>query len=112
MAHAFEWGKLLKCHLKGKTCRKWANGLKVGNSEKNWTPRVGLPPPRGNILVYYNNNYSKIFFSETTWPIKAKFYSKHLWEGGVNVFINNPGHMIKMAAMPIYGKNPSKIFFS
>ena len=19
-AHAFEWGKLLKCHLKGKTC--------------------------------------------------------------------------------------------
>ena len=51
MAHAFEWGKLLK----GKTCRKWANGLKVGNSEKNWTPGVGLPPPLGNILVYYNN---------------------------------------------------------
>ena len=25
------------------------------------------------------------------------------------MFINNPGHMIKMAAMPIYGKNPSKI---
>ena len=28
------------------------------------------------------------------------------------MFINNPGHMTKMAAMPIYGKNPSKIFFS
>ena len=27
------------------------------------------------------------------------------------MFINNPGHMSKMAAMPIYGKNPSKIFF-
>ena len=26
--------------------------------------------------------------------------------------INNPGHMTKMAAMPIYGKIPSKIFFS
>ena len=26
--------------------------------------------------------------------------------------INNPGHMTKMAAMLIYGKNPSKIFFS
>ena len=26
--------------------------------------------------------------------------------------INNLGHMTKMAAMPIYGKNPSKIFFS
>ena len=28
------------------------------------------------------------------------------------MFINNPGHMIKMAAMSIYGKNPLKFFFS
>ena len=49
-------------------------------------------------------------FSETAWPIRAKFYRKHLREGGINVFINNPGHMTKMAAMPIYGKNLSKIF--
>ena len=28
------------------------------------------------------------------------------------MYINEPGHMTKMAAMPIYGKNPSKIFFS
>ena len=28
------------------------------------------------------------------------------------MYINNPGHMTKMAAVPIYGKNPSKIFFS
>ena len=27
------------------------------------------------------------------------------------MFINNPGHMTKMAAMPIYGENPSKFFF-
>ena len=26
------------------------------------------------------------------------------------MFINNPGHMTKMAAMPIYHKNPSKLF--
>ena len=26
--------------------------------------------------------------------------------------INNQGHMTKMATMPIYGINPSKIFFS
>ena len=26
------------------------------------------------------------------------------------MYINNPGHMTKMAAMPIYAKNPSKIF--
>ena len=28
------------------------------------------------------------------------------------MFINNPGHMTKMATTPIYGKNPSKFFFS
>ena len=27
------------------------------------------------------------------------------------MFINNPDHMTKMTAMPIYGKNPSKIIF-
>ena len=27
------------------------------------------------------------------------------WEGGTKVCINGPGHMTKMAAMPIYGKN-------
>ena len=46
------------------------------------------------------------------WPIKAKFYVEPPWEGGTKVYIDGPGHMTKMAAMPIYGKNPSKIFFS
>ena len=48
--------------------------------------------------------------SETAWPIKAKFYVEPPWEGGKKVCINGPGHMTKMAATPIYGKNPSKIF--
>ena len=26
------------------------------------------------------------------------------------MYLNNPGHITKVAAMPIYGKNPSKIF--
>ena len=60
--------------------------------------------------VHRPSTVSKIFSSETAWPIKAKFYMKHLKEGGINVYINNPGHMTKMAAMPMYGKNPSKIF--
>ena len=42
----------------------------------------------------------KIFSSETAWPIKAKFYMKQLQEGGTNVYINNLGHMTKMAATP------------
>ena len=46
--------------------------------------------------------------SETAWPIKAKFYVEPPWEGGTKVYINGPGHMTKMAAMPIYGKNLKK----
>ena len=46
-----------------------------------------------------------IFSSETAWPIKAKFYVEPPWEGGTKVYINGPGHMTKVAAMPIYGKN-------
>ena len=42
-----------------------------------------------------------IFSSETALPIKAKFYVEPPWEGGTKVYINGPGHMTKMAAMPI-----------
>ena len=52
--------------------------------------------------------FSKIFFSETAWPIKAKFYVEPPWEGGMKVYINGSGQMTKMAAMPIYGKNLTK----
>ena len=51
--NALEWGKLLKCHLKGKSCRKWANGLKVGNSKKKLDPRGWSAPT--HIHVYYKN---------------------------------------------------------
>ena len=33
---------------------------------------------------------------------------KHQYERGTNVYINNPGHMTKMAATAIYGKNLKK----
>ena len=46
-----------------------------------------------------------IFSSETALPIKAKFYVEPPWEGGTKVYINGPGHMTKMAGMPIYVKN-------
>ena len=52
--------------------------------------------------------FSNIFSSETALPIKAKFYVEPPWEGGTKVCINGPGHMTKMAAMPIYGKNLKK----
>ena len=66
---------------------------------------------QGELIVYpYSGvrcrrrrlHYLNIFSSKTALPIKAKFYP---WEGGTKVYINGPGHMTKMAAMPIYGKN-------
>ena len=51
---------------------------------------------------------SNDFSSETTGPIVTKF---HMWPpgvGGTKSCSNGPGHMTKMAAMPIYGKNLKK----
>ena len=52
--------------------------------------------------------FSNIFSSETAWPIKAKFYVEPPFKGGTKVYINSPGHMTKMAATSIYGKNLKK----
>ena len=60
---------------------------------------------RPSVVVVRPSTFSNIFSSETAWPIKAKFYVEPPWEGGTKVYINGPGHMTKMAAMPIYGKN-------
>ena len=84
---------------------------------------ISSPEPlgsQGELIVYPSSRrlsvrrppFSNIFSSETAWPIKAKFYVEPPWEGGTKVYINGPGHMTKMAATPIYGKNPSKVFFS
>ena len=70
--------------------------------------------PIGELIVYQYSGvrrrcccrrppFSNVFSSETAWPIKAKFYIEPPWEGGTKVYINGPGHMTKMTAMPIYG---------
>ena len=56
--------------------------------------------------------FSNVFSSETAWPIKAKFYVEPPCEGGTKVYINDPGHMTKMAAMLKKCSKPLKIFFS
>ena len=54
------------------------------------------------------STFSKDFSSETTGPISIKFHMQHVDRGGKKVCIFRPGHMTKMAAMPIYGKNLKK----
>ena len=58
------------------------------------------------------STFLNIFSSETTGPIKLKFHIETPKDAGTKVCSNGPGHMTKMAAMPMYGKNPLKIFFS
>ena len=52
--------------------------------------------------------FSKIFFSKTAGPIKAKFHLEPQWDGGTKVCSRGLGHMTKVAATPIYDKTPSK----
>ena len=52
VAHAFEWEKLLKCHLKGKASKKLANGLNIDYSEKRKRPKGFICPCTG---VKYHN---------------------------------------------------------
>ena len=46
--------------------------------------------------------------SETNWPFEAKFHVEPPWDGGTKIYSNGPGHMTKMAVIPIYGKNLKK----
>ena len=50
------------------------------------------------------STFSNIFLSETTGPIETKFHAEFSWDRGTKVRLDGPGHMTKMAAMPIYGK--------
>ena len=63
-------------------------------------------------VVRPSSTMLKRLLLNTTWPIKAKFYVEPPWVGGTKFCSRHLCHMTKMAATPIYGKNPSKIFFS
>ena len=54
------------------------------------------------------STFSNDFSSETTGPIATKVHMQPTGKGGKKVYIFGPGHMTKMASMPIYGKNLKK----
>ena len=63
-------------------------------------------------LAHYSirQSHSSNISSEFAGPVKAKFHRELIVMGGTKIYSNDLGHMTKMAAMPIYDKNPSKIF--
>ena len=48
---------------------------------------------------------SNMFSYKTTEPVKAKFDMRPKWVGATKVCLPLLGHITKMAATPIYGKN-------
>ena len=63
------------------------------------------------IQGHSDSTFSNFFSLEAARPIETKFHMGPPWDRGTKVYSNGPGHMTKMAAIPIYGKN-LKIFFS
>ena len=61
------------------------------------------------LCTYKNSNR---IFSEATVPIWTNFFMKAFRYKEMKIWWQDAGQMTKMAAMPIYGKNPSKIIFS
>ena len=60
VAYAFEWGKLLKCHLKGKASRKLANGqitCILINLKKENGPRASSAPALGLNTILFKHVY-------------------------------------------------------
>ena len=56
--------------------------------------------------------YKNIVFSEAIRRIELNFHMNTPYDKLAKIYTNGSGHMTKMADMPIYGKNPLKIFFS
>ena len=71
-----------------------------------WAYRIGRPPSS----VRLSSTLFKHLLHRNHWPIEAKFHMESPWDGGTKVCSNGPGHMTKMAAMPIGGKNFKKSF--
>ena len=61
-----------------------------------------------SLTLVQGHSYStflNFFFLETARPIEAKYHVEPQWDGGTKKYSNSLGHLTKMAAIPIYGKN-------
>ena len=65
-----------------------------------------------HIVVPSIYNVVNIVYSQTIGPIELKVHAKTFYDKLAKIYTKYFGHMIKMAATPIYSKNLLKIFFS
>ena len=81
--------------------------IKVGRcSQLNEYMKLMSTKGQGHLLTLVQNSiFLNRFSSIITRPFEAKFCVEHPWDWGTKACSNGPGHMIKMATMPIYCKN-------
>ena len=61
---------------------------------------------------HFKSNFESFFLSYFKANWNQITYVALLGKKEVPLYVNDFGHLTKMAAMPIYGKNPSDFFFS
>ena len=86
VAYVFEWVDLLKCHLKGKTCRILANGQDIDYPEKKWSQGFICP-----ILGLFS-----IVFKHVYWyiqQISGERLQDH-WSSDVSGFISHSAFLV------------------
>ena len=76
------------------------------------TERLLMGRKESNQTNKQKHQHVKTVSSETTRPFELKFHMKVSYDRLAKIYTNCTGHMAKMAATPIYGKNPLNIFFS
>ena len=72
--------------------------------KNSWTKGEGLSPPRGNIHEYYHNIQSSSSL-KSLGQSKPNFMWSILRKRECKFYINDYGHVTKMAAMAINSKN-------
>ena len=87
-----------------------ANGMMAIN--KFQTSRLTFDLSLEVTHIGFPSIYQNTVFSETIRPIKLNFHMKTPFDNVAKIYTNCSDHIPKMADMPIYGKNPLKIFFS
>ena len=80
VACAFELGKLLKCHLKGKASRKLANGQNIEDSKKENAPRASSAPALELNTIIFKHVYGYMQ------QISGERLQDH-WSSGLHVIL-------------------------
>ena len=104
----FWHNKILALHsMWGPLFSPWNTAVFLSSREPKahwWASRIGRPQSS----ICLSSTLFNIFSSENTGPIEAKVHMESPLDWGMKVCSNGPGHMTKMAAMPIYGENIKK----